>query len=219
MAAARIVLASTSPRRQELSALGGWELAVRPGEVDETPRAGETGREITRRLARTKVGAVPSADGEVVLAADTIVVDRGKLIGKPRDTQEARRILRRLRGRSHLVVTTIALRSAEGTLLQDTCESHVKMRPYRDEEIERYLATGGPQGKAGAYGIQDNPFDPVDRSAFVDCYANVMGLPLCHVVRSLRRMGVEPQADVPAACRAHTGYECRVYPAILAGEA
>jgi MAF protein len=204
---------------QELSALGGWELSVRSSEVDETAHAGESGRELTRRLARMKVGTAPSLDGEVVLAADTIVVHQGELIGKPGDADEARLMLERLRGRSHLVVTSIALQTAEGTVVQDPCESTVTMRRYSDEEIERYLEAGGADGKAGAYGIQDGRFDPVDRAAFRDCFANVMGLPLCHVVRSLRRLGVEPMADVPAACKAHTGYDCRVHDSILAGEA
>jgi septum formation protein len=79
------------------------------------------------------------------------------------------------------------------------------------------VASGGPLDKAGAYAIQDGAFEPVDMSSFSDYFANVMGLPLCHVARSLRRLGVEPEADVPAACIAHTGYDCRVYPAILAG--
>ena len=219
MAASRIVLASGSPRRQELLTLGGWEIAVRSAKVDEAPREDETGRELTRRLARDKAAATPSSDGALVLAADTIVVDEEGLLGKPLDSAEARRMLERLRGRSHIVVTSIALQKADGSVVQDTCESIVPMRRYRDEEIERYLASGGPLDKAGAYGIQDGLFEPVEMASFTDCFANVMGLPLCHVVRSLRQLGVESTADVPAACIAHTGYDCRVYPAILAGAA
>ena len=219
MCASRLVLASQSPRRHELLALGGWEVVVRSVKVDEARREGENGRDLTRRLARSKAGAKPSVDGAIVLAADTIVVDQGVLLGKPLDPTEARSMLERLRGRSHIVVTSIALQEAGGTVVQDTCESTVSMRPYGDDEIDRYLAGGGPLDKAGAYGIQDGRFEPVEMTAFHDCFANVMGLPLCHVVRSLRQLGVESTADVPAACIAHTGYDCRVYPAILAGAA
>jgi septum formation protein len=211
------MLASGSPRRQELLALGGWEIAVRSTQVDEVPQDDETGRELTRRLARNKAAARSSVDGALVLAADTIVVDEKRLLGKPVDSAEAHRMLEQLRGRSHVVVTSIALQRADGTVVQDTCESTVRMRRYSDDEIRRYVAGGGPFDKAGAYAIQDGAFEPVDMSSFSDCFANVMGLPLCHVARSLRRIGVEPEADVPAACIAHTGYDCRVYPAILAG--
>ena len=217
MPATRILLASGSPRRRELLALGGWEIAVRPAPVEEVPQDDETGRELTRRLARNKAAALTSVDGALVLAADTIVVDQQKLLGKPLDSAEAQRMLEQLRGRSHVVVTSIALQRADGTVVQDTCESTVRMRRYSDDEIRRYVASGGPLDKAGAYAIQDGAFEPVDMSSFSDCFANVMGLPLCHVARSLRRLGVEPEADVPAACIAHTGYDCPVYPAILAG--
>jgi predicted house-cleaning NTP pyrophosphatase (Maf/HAM1 superfamily) len=100
----------------------------------------------------------------------------------------------------------------------DTCVSEVPMREYADPEVEAYLDSGSPLDKAGAYGIQDGDFNPVDMSRMRDCFANVMGLPLCHLVRNLRRLGYEPPADVPAACQAFTGYECHVFPAIL-GEA
>ena len=194
-------------------------MAVAPATVDEKRREDETGRELTRRLARLKAVASPAVDGEIVIGADTIVVDGEALLGKPRDSAEARLMLEQLRGREHVVVTSVALQAAGGTLVQDTCESTVSMREYGQQEIERYLASGRPLDKAGAYGIQDGRFEPVDKSTFHECFANVMGLPLCHVVRSLRRIGVEPKADVPAACIAHTGYDCRAFPAILAGEA
>jgi len=209
----RLHLASSSPRRRELVALTGLAVVVSAADADETPRPGESGGEMTRRLARRKAEAPPS--GEIVLAADTTVVDGQNLIGKPADADEARRILQDLRGRRHTVVTSIAIRSPDGTVLLDTCESSVPMRTYRDEDIDRYIARGEPFDKAGAYNILDDGFDPVERDAFGDCYANVMGLPLCHVVRTLRRIGVEPAADVPAACQRHLRYDCRVFPSIL----
>jgi MAF protein len=211
----RLLLASGSPRRRELMALAGWPVDVRPTRADESPRPGESGRDLTRRLARLKAQAAASPDEAIVLAADTTVVDGDELLGKPADDLEARAMLTRLRGREHRVVTSIAVRAPDGMLLVDTCESSVPMRDYADAEINRYLATGGPFDKAGGYGIQDGLFEPVDRATFHDCFANVMGLPLCHVVRTMRRIGLEPANDVPAACRAHLGYDCRVYPAFL----
>jgi len=214
----RLLLASGSPRRRELIGLTGWPVDIRQARADETPLPGETGRELTRRLARLKAQAVAPSDGAVVLAADTTVVDGEDLLGKPADGRAAREMLERLRGREHRVLTSIAVRAPDGTLLVDTCESSVPMRRYGDDEIDRYLAGGSPFDKAGGYGIQDGLFEPVDMRSFHDCFANVMGLPLCHVVRTLRRIGMEPGVDVPAACMAHLGYDCRVYPAIL-GEA
>lgn len=215
MPEATIILASGSPRRRELIGLGGWQVVVRPVSVDETPHPGESAERLARRLARAKANAVRVAAGEVVLAADTIVADGTDLLGKPADPAEARRMLERLRGRTHRVVSAITLRADDGRETHDLCESLVPMRPYDDESIGGALASGSAFDKAGGYGIQDRIFDPVDRGSFNDCFANVMGLPVCHVVRSLRRLGVEPSRDVPAACRELTGYACQVYPSIL----
>jgi MAF protein len=212
-----IVLASSSPRRSELMALTGWNVDVRPASADETPRPGETGRELTRRLARVKAEGGGDLTS-VVLAADTTVVDGGDLIEKPADAAMARAMLERLRGRTHTVITSIAVRLPDGTMLVDTCESSVPMRAYRDDEITAYIQRGEPFDKAGGYNIQDAAFAPVQRTSFRDCFANVMGLPLCHVVRTLRKAGIEPPTDVPAACMSHLGYDCPVSSATL-GEA
>lgn len=104
-----------------------------------------------------------------------------------------------------------------GIELEDSCLSSVPMRDYDDAEIEAYLASESPLDKAGSYGIQDDGFDPVELSAMRDCFANVMGLPLCHVVRTMRKLGHEPPNNVPAACQRHTSYECPIYPQILQG--
>lgn len=210
-----IALASASPRRHTLIGLAGWSVLARPTTVDEAPAPGESGPALTRRLARAKALAATADDGEVVLAADTTVVDGERLLGKPADAAEARQMLAGLRDRIHRVVTTVAIRTPDGRLTDDTCESVVPMRAYSDAEIETYIALGGPFDKAGGYGIQDGVFEPVDMSRFRECFANVMGLPLCHVVRTMRRVGIEAKSDIPAACIAHTGYACGIYPMIL----
>lgn len=150
----------------------------------------------------------------ILLASDTVVSLDGEPLGKPRDAAEARSMLRRLRGRVHQVYTAITLidLQTDRSLTELAC-SDVPMRNYTDAEIDAYIATGDPFDKAGAYAIQHNGFSPVEN--FSQCYANVMGLPLCHVVRALRRLGEEVPNDVPTLCQAHIRYECPVFESIL----
>lgn len=200
--------------------LTGWESVVQPVELDENPLSGETGAAMSRRLARAKARAViaqQAADG-LVLAADTVVVDGARMLGKPADETEARAMLLGLRGRPHRVITSLALVDpASGRERIEICETEVPMRTYDAAEMEAYLASGSPLDKAGAYGIQDGGFNPVALERMTGCFANVMGLPLCHLVRAMSAFGERPPSDVPATCREHTGYPCRVYPEILEG--
>ncbi len=106
--------------------------------------------------------------------------------------------------------------SPSGVLITDLCVTDVPMRDYTDAEIDAYVATGDSLDKAGAYAIQHAGFHPVERLS--GCYASVMGLPLCHLTRSLRKLGVEPETDISAACQAHLSYDCPVTKAILRGE-
>jgi septum formation protein len=214
-----LVLASNSPRRRQLMALGGWTFTLIPAEVDESPLLGEHPKEYVLRLAESKARAAASVAPEaaLVVAADTTVADSGEILGKPADTRQAEAMLRRLRGRSHQVFTALAvLRSIDGWLLTDWCRTEVPMRLYSDEELSAYIATGDPFDKAGAYGIQHEGFRPVERLG--GCYANVMGLPLCHLVRTLREMGMAHEMDVPQACQAALQYNCPVYTQVLKGE-
>jgi septum formation protein len=213
----KIRLASGSPRRLELIALTGWAIEAIPADIGEQHVPGEAPAAMTRRLAQEKAQALADR-AELVLGADTVVIDGDRTLGKPTGVEDARRTLMRLRGRTHQVITSIAiLKPEDGIQLDDRCLSAVPMRDYSDAEIERYLASESPLDKAGSYGIQDGGFRPVEMTAMRDCYANVMGLPLCHVARNLRKLGHEPPADVPTACQHHTGYECHVYPQILEG--
>ena len=215
-------LASGSPRRRELIALLGLPYGTTPADVDETPHPGEAPAAMVLRLSRAKAESArattrPSdyqTTRPFLLSADTTVSLEGEILAKPADAGEARSMLTRLRGRSHQVYTAIALIDLEtGEQITDLATTEVPMRNYSDAEMEAYIATGDSLDKAGGYAIQHGRFNPVAKMS--GCYANVVGLPLCHVARSLRALGVKPPADVPAACQAHLGYECPVFRSIL----
>ncbi|MBN1430551.1 MAG: septum formation protein Maf [Anaerolineae bacterium] len=212
-----LTLASASPRRRELLALLGFPFEVSPADIDESPHPNESPEDYARRLSIEKAWEVARPiDGSVlVLAADTIVVDGADVLGKPRDDDDAFVILSRLRGRIHQVYTAITLFDmAAGRTITDLAGSPVQMRDYSDDEIADYIAGGDPFDKAGAYAIQHKGFHPVEH--FDHCMANVMGLPLCHIVRSLRQIDIDLSNDVPAACQTHIGYQCLVFQQILA---
>ena len=224
---AALLLASASPRRRELIKLLGLPVETTSADVDEVPLPGEGADEMARRLSREKALAAaqqvriphPHRDAlqstfRSVLASDTVVSLDGEPLGKPRDAAEARSMLQRLRGRVHQVYTAITLIDLRTDRpIADLACSAVPMRNYTDEEIEAYIASGDPFDKAGAYAIQHDGFRPVEN--FSGCFANVMGLPLCHVTRSLRKPGVEAPNDVPALCQAHLRYDCPVFESIL----
>ena len=173
---------------------------------------------LAQRLSQAKAAEVAArADGRtLVLGADTVVSLEDGLLGKPADEDEARRMLDSLRGRTHEVITGLTLMADDGAWqAQEVCRTPVPMRDYTPQAVGEYLASGAALDKAGAYGIQDQPFDPVDVHKMNGCYANVMGLPLCHLVRLMRRRNLHPATDVPAACQAHTGYRCGIFPEIL----
>ena len=211
-----LVLASNSPRRRELLALSGWDFDTLPSEVDENQRPGETPGSYVLRLAESKARACNASapENRIVLSADTAVVDGKTILGKPEDAAEARDMLRRLRGHTHQVFTGIAaMRPEDGNLVTDLCVSDVPMRKYTDAEIDSYVASGDPLDKAGAYAIQHPGFQPVERMS--GCYACVMGLPLCHLTRMLRRFDLLPPVDTSSACQSSLNYACPVSAAIL----
>jgi septum formation protein len=211
-----LVLASNSPRRKDLLKLGGWKFEIIVSDADESLLPNETPHDYVRRLAEAKARAssVRADASQVVLAADTTVVDGNAILGKPADRSEAKRMLRQLRGRVHQVHTGIAaLRVRDGNILTDVCVTDVPMRNYSDEEIEAYVASGDPLDKAGAYGIQHAGFQPV--ASMQGCYASVMGLPLCHVTRLLQQLDIQSGADVPTDCQSFLNYACPVFAGIL----
>ncbi len=183
-----VVLASQSPRRRELLTLVGIPHTVRPADIDEAYRAGELPRAHCERLAREKADAVASAEPDaLVIGSDTIVVVDGDVLGKPRDEAEAAAMLARLSGRSHTVMTAVAVRWRDNE--QSAVEEvGVTFHPLTAGEIAAYIATREPMDKAGAYGIQGFGATIVER---VDGdYFAVMGLPLQRMVRLMADIGV-----------------------------
>lgn len=184
-----MILASQSPRRIELMREAGFDIDVWPADIDESARAGESPFHLVERLARAKAAAVAAKApaGEVVLAADTIVSIDGELLGKPRSEEDARVMLRRLSGRTHQVATGVCLMRA-GTGADGASSfvsvTDVSFYPLTDEQIARYVATGEPMDKAGAYGIQGVGGRMLVRKINGDFY-NVVGLPIAEVVRRL----------------------------------
>jgi septum formation protein len=213
-----VILASGSPRRRELLSLVGLPFELAQVDVDETPFPGEPAAVYTARLSQEKAQAAlkSSAGRALILAADTTVVDGGTILGKPGSAAEARAMLRQLRGHVHQVYTALTLiDAATRRSVTEVAVTSVPMRSYTDDEIDAYIASGDPFDKAGSYAIQNTSFRPV--ASLRGCYANVMGLPLCHLLRALRAFGVMPQADVPLLCQHRHHYDCDVTEDILAG--
>ncbi len=183
-----LILASRSPRRQELLERAGIPHRVEAVEVDETPLPGEPARDYVRRLARAKAEAIEAPAEDTVLGADTVVVVEGEILGKPANPDDARRMLRRLAGREHSVITGICLRHGQA-LAEAAEETRVRFLPMSQADINEYVATGEPMDKAGAYAIQGRASRYVDR--IEGCYFNVVGLPVARVCILLRTLHQE----------------------------
>ena len=185
----RVVLASASPRRQELAVALGLRFRVMVSCVDETPISGEEPHELVARLSLLKAGAIGDAVSDaIIIAADTIVVIDGRILGKPRDRAEAFEMLSALRNREHSVLSGLAVTAPQTNHQALVVTTPVRMRDYSDRELSHYIETGDPQDKAGGYAIQHAEFEPIAR--LDGCYANVMGLPMCHLYSVLCAWGV-----------------------------
>ena len=163
---------------------------VRPVDLDESPRPGETPRDYVLRLASEKAAA-QAGNGELVLAADTTVVVDGEILGKPLDDEDARRMLRRLSGREHSVLTGIALHGPHGEAAE-VDEALVRFAPLSEAEIDWYVATGEPRDKAGDYAIQG--LGSLFVEGVVGSWSNVVGLPVPRVYRLFARLGYDLKA-------------------------
>jgi len=211
----QLVLASGSPRRRELLQLLGRPFrVVVPQTAEGTVKCSDAATQASVLAEMKALSMARHGPEEIIVAADTLVVLRDQVIGKPTDAASARDTLVALRTGEHQVVTGLAviLPGASTPILQ-AVETRVWMRQYRDEEIANYIDRGEPFDKAGAYAIQDPEFDPVER--IEGCYANVMGLPLCHLFTTLRDAASLHSLPPVAACEGHTGRRCSVAGRIL----
>ncbi|MCC8190866.1 MAG: Maf family protein [Planctomycetes bacterium] len=182
------ILASASPRRRELLTGLGITFRVMPPEIDETAIAGTTPADTARRLAEAKATEVMGQvgpSGEIIVAADTVVVLDGEILGKPADAEEAVRMLKRLSGRTHTVITGITVwDAATGQGLSEVETTAVEFRRLADREIEAYVATGDPLDKAGAYGVQTGNLVREVRGSL----SNVAGLPMEKLLWLIQRL-------------------------------
>lgn len=180
----RVTLASASPRRRDLLERLGLELTVAPADVDETPRPGETPEVYVARVAADKARVARGrAPGAWIVAADTTVTVDGDILGKPEDPAEARRMLVRLAGRSHRVLTGTIVVSPDGRERTRVVETEVVFRPLGEREVERYVASGEWEGKAGGYGAQGVAAGFI--TEIHGSYTNVVGLPLAEIAVDL----------------------------------
>jgi septum formation protein len=186
---ARLVLASASPRRRELLSLFGVDFEVHPADIDETIACGEAPRDYVSRMAEGKASAVAVEHrGAWILASDTSVVLDGEILGKPGDAAEATAMLERLSGRRHEVLSAVALRAPRGWSACRLSRTEVQLAELPADWIERYVASGEPLDKAGAYGIQGQAGIWVER--LEGSYSGVVGLPLFETGVLLREVGI-----------------------------
>jgi MAF protein len=216
------VLASRSPRRQMLLRNLVDHFIVVESDVKEQEIPGEGPAQYVVRVAKEKARSagnefISKASLELlVIAADTVVVDGKQQLGKPKNAQDAKEILTRLRGKTHQVLSGITLyHLSSEKMYTRMVRSDVSMRDYSDQEIQNYIASGDPFDKAGAYAIQNEVFNPAPD--FNQCYANVMGLPLCHLATLCRELDLDIEPGIAERCQVSINYQCSIYHKILAG--
>lgn len=180
-------MASASPRRSELLSSIGLGFTAFPVVVDETPRAGEKPVDFALRIAEEKASSITLSGNAVSIGCDTIVVQGSNIFGKPRDESEAAEMLGLLSGKSHLVITAVALKSQR--LVSDYSTTEVHFAPLSERIIRWYLSTGEPMDKAGAYGIQGRAGLFVTR--IYGSYSNVVGLPMHLLPGIFDRIGID----------------------------
>jgi MAF protein len=218
-----VVLASTSPRRQQFfSTLGLPFVVLPPGtadgqEVDETPRPAEPPAAMVQRLSMAKADSVIHGLGQrlpqaaqytrlVVVAADTTVTLAGEILGKPATPAEATQMLRQLRDCPHQVLSSVTVARPSGEMATRLQTTTVRMRPYSEADIAQYVAGGSPLDKAGAYGIQDTEFAPV--AQIEGCFASVMGFPPAEFLSALNEVGLGLPYTIAHWCETVIGQHC-----------
>ena len=177
-----LILASQSPRRKELLGLLRQPFTVRVADIDETMDPNKAPSDEVARVSRCKAEAIPRGDNDIVIAADTIVVCQGQVLGKPRDKADAKAMLTLLSGRDHQVMTGMCVLCGDKAVTV-TEVTDIHFRPLSEAEIDAYIATGEPMDKAGSYGIQGGA--ALFAEKMVGDYYNVMGLPVCRLWKIL----------------------------------
>ncbi|MDA8172804.1 MAG: Maf family protein [Nitrospiraceae bacterium] len=186
----KIILASASERRREILGLTGLEFSIEESGVEEEMRAGMPHRRLARLLSRQKAAAVAAKEKDaIIIAADTFIIINGRYLGKAHDQAEARAMLRALSGRPHLVITGYTVMdSSNGRRISGSSETKVYFRRLGKEEIDSYIKTGEPIGKAGAYAIQGLGAALVKK--IEGDFFNVVGLPLGALLMTLKKFGI-----------------------------
>lgn len=212
----KIVLASSSPRRKDIFSWVFPKYEVLPADIDETPFPQEDPIEYTKRMAYGKMikNAEISPDSSLlILGSDTTVCFGDLILGKPKSPAHAREMLTLLNGKEHYVVTAVSLLYRDGhsiQILRGTDKTFVQFRSMTIAEVEGFVESGVPMGKAGAYAIQDKAYHPVD--SIRGCYTGVMGLPFCLVCEMLRRFGFQTPERPEAQCFQETNFCCPCVP-------
>ena len=186
----KLILASASPRRAQILHDAGLSFAVVSSAIDETPYPSETPQQLVQRLADAKADLVAAraVGPSIIIAADTVVVLEGQILGKPRSTDDARRMLQLFSGRTHSVITGVSLIRLPEILRRQFVETTlVHFAPLSSDEISRYLSTEEPYDKAGAYAIQGRAGRYIPR--IEGCYFNIVGLPLSRTLAALHELG------------------------------
>jgi len=197
----------------------GWDFSITPTHVDESRLPNEPVQDYVLRMAKTKcqVKEAEAVSGNFIIAADTVVILDGQILGKPSDAEDAKSMLKSLCGRHHQVISGIAVRRTKKPEMQmDICQSCVQMRDYSDEEINAYILSGDAMDKAGSYAIQNPDFNPV--VDFKGCFASVMGLPLCHLERTLMKFADFHYTNLAEKCQGALDYRCPIHQQVMAGE-
>lgn len=209
-----IILASASPRRRQMLSWVTDNFICASADIDETPKLDEDPVQYCERLAIEKAETLAARSGSqerLILASDTTVFRRQQIYGKPTDAGNAKEMLSQLQGRSHLVCTAVALLKTgemKHEIISTTCLTIVAMRKLSETEIDAYIASRDPMGKAGAYAIQNRQFHPVD--SIQGCYTCVMGLPLCHTELLFNQFDTQFENDFSVCCKANISYNCKL---------
>lgn len=189
-----VILASQSPRRRELLSLLRIPFTVQVADIDETMNPDHAPQQEVARVSALKAAAIARQTDDIVIAADTIVVCDGQILGKPKDEADAYRMLKLLSGRAHQVMTGMTVLSGSKAMTH-TEITHIHFRPLTDKEIYAYIRTGDPMDKAGSYGIQSGAAIFADR--LEGDYFNVVGLPVCRLYQMLTQIAPEIMEETP----------------------